>query len=61
MDIDGCTYNKTCHCMHRDRGEAHRNAVKHKDRLVKDHAERGSICPCLIVNGEEALLNEGSY
>ena len=41
--------------------EAKPTEMKHKDRPVKDHAERGSICPCLIVNGEEALLNEGSY
>lgn len=42
-------------------GEALRNAVKPKDRLVKDHAEKGSICPCLISNGEETQLNEGGY
>lgn len=36
-------------------------ASETQDRLLKDHAEKGPICPCLIVNGEDTQLKEGNY
>lgn len=31
------------------------------DKLGKDNSQKGSICSCPMVNGEEARLNEGVY